>query len=54
MSSLLVFNRAYRLENGDTVSHFGIFDPISIEPLTFSLIHLPPPLPKVKVQWVAA
>jgi hypothetical protein len=27
MSSLLVFNRVYRVENGDTVSHVGIFDP---------------------------
>ncbi len=24
--SLLVFNRVYRLENGDTVRHVGIFD----------------------------
>jgi hypothetical protein len=24
---LLVFNRVYRLESGDTVSHVGIFDP---------------------------
>jgi hypothetical protein len=27
MSSLLVFDRVYTLEKGDTVSHFGIFDP---------------------------
>ncbi len=39
MSSLLVINRVYRY------SHVGIFDP-SCElapPLTFSLVHLPPP-----------
>jgi hypothetical protein len=27
MSSLLVFYGVYTLENGDTVSHVGIFDP---------------------------
>jgi hypothetical protein len=37
MSSLLVYNRVYRL-----VSHVSIFDP-SCAPLTFSLVHLPPP-----------
>ncbi len=40
MSSLLVFNRVYRLG--------------TITPLTFSLVHLPhpSPLPKVKVQYI--
>jgi hypothetical protein len=45
MSSLLVFNRVYRLESGDTISHAGIFDPSNelATPLTFSLVHLPLP-----------
>jgi hypothetical protein len=47
MSSLLVFTRVYI--SGDTVSHVGIFDP-SCETsahLTFSLVHLPPPPPRL-------
>jgi hypothetical protein len=57
MSSLLVFNRVYILESGDTVNHVVIFDPalLTIAPITFSLVHLPhpSPLPKVKVQCMA-
>ncbi len=37
MSSLLVFNRVNRLENGDTVRHVGIFDP-ALWPIGFSII----------------
>ncbi len=45
MSSLLVFNRVYRLESGDTASHVGIFNQAlwTINPLAFSLVHLPHP-----------
>jgi hypothetical protein len=54
MSSLLVFNRVYRLEI--RFSHVGIFDPAlwTIAPLTFFLVHLPhpPPLSKFKVQYI--
>jgi hypothetical protein len=45
-----VFNRVYKLENGDTVSHDGIFDPAPCEllpPLTFPLVSSPLPLPCV-------
>jgi hypothetical protein len=48
MSSLLVFNRVYRLEN--TVSHVDIFDPscelAPIEP-TYWFTNTPTPLPCV-------
>jgi hypothetical protein len=51
MSSFLVFDRVYRLENGDAVSHFGIFDPaLWTAPLTFSLIPPPPPFPPSQSQ----
>jgi hypothetical protein len=47
MSSLLVFNRVYRLEI--QFNHIGIFRPVlwTIVSLTFSLVALPPPLPWV-------
>ncbi len=51
MSSLLVFDRVYRLENGDTAVILVFSNPaLWTAPLTFSLVHLPlsPPFPKSK------
>jgi hypothetical protein len=48
MSSLLVFNRDYRLEIYSVVACWvGIFERLcdAFAPLTFSLVSSPPPLP---------
>jgi hypothetical protein len=56
MSSLLVFDRVYTLENGDTVSHSSIFEPsfVNYRPSNLLSGSSPPlyPLPIVKVQYV--
>jgi hypothetical protein len=51
MSSLLVFNRVHRLEIQSIMVVF-LTQLLTIVPLTFSLVHLPPapPLPKVDLQ----
>jgi hypothetical protein len=51
MTSLLVFNRVYRLEIQSVMLVF--FDPAlwTIVPLNFSLVHLSP-LPKDEVQYI--
>jgi hypothetical protein len=52
MSSLLVFNRVYRLEI-QSVSHVGIFDRLcELSPLTFYLVSSTPPHPDSLCEYV--